>query len=148
MAQTTQTKPEIIVKLRIKAGSATPAPPVGSMLAPKGIKLMDFCKQFNDASIKIAAKDTPLTVRVKIAKDKSFKLLINRPPVSWLLLQATKLSKGSGMPNKNKVGVVTHNQLIEIAQQKMQDLNAASVESAVRTISGTAKSMGIEIRGE
>jgi large subunit ribosomal protein L11 len=135
------------IRLQIKAGEATPAPPIGSTLAPKKIKVVDFCREFNDRT-KQWPKGTPLSVRVFVLKNNSFKLEIKQPLTSYLLKTAAQVDKGSGMPNKNKVGSLTLSQLKAIAGQKMVDLNAHSLEAAIRILSGTAKSMGIEVRGE
>ena len=133
------------VKLQIEAGKATPAPPVGPALGQAGINIMEFCKQFN---AKTQAKDMAgLTIPVVITvfNDKSFTFITKTPPASVLLKKAAAVAKGSGSPNKDKVGKVTEKQVREIAQQKMPDLNAASIETAIKSIKGTARSMGIEV---
>lgn len=135
------------IRLQINAGEASAAPPIGSTLAPKKIKVMDFCKEFNDRT-KQWPKGTPLPVRVYVLKNNSFKLEIKQPLTSYLLKTIAKVTKGSGTPNKDKVGYLTLTQLKSIAEQKMADLNASSLEVAIRTLSGTARSMGIEIREE
>src|SRR6187401_2858548 len=132
------------VKLQIAAGKATPAPPVGTALGPHGVNIMDFCKNFNAKT----AKDDGLIipVLVTIYSDRSYSFITKTPPASILLKRAANIAKGSGVPNKNKVGTVTKKQVEDIAKLKLPDLNAASLESAVRTIRGTAVSMGIEVR--
>ncbi len=133
------------VKLQIMAGKATPAPPVGPALGQAGINIMEFCKQFN---AKTSAKDLDgLTIPVVISvySDKSFTFITKTPPASVLLAKAAGVAKGSGAPNKDKVGKVTEKQVMEIAKQKMPDLNAASIETAIKSIKGTARSMGIEV---
>jgi large subunit ribosomal protein L11 len=133
------------VKLQIEAGKATPAPPVGPALGQAGINIMEFCKQFN---AKTQAKDMAgLTIPVVITvfNDKSFTFITKTPPASVLLKKAAAVAKGSGSPNKDKVGRVTEKQVREIAQQKMPDLNAASIETAIKSIKGTARSMGIDV---
>ena len=131
------------VKLQIAAGKATPAPPVGTALGPHGLNIMDFCKNFNAKT----AKDEGLIIPVVVSvySDRSFTFITKTPPASILLKRAAGIAKGSGSPNKDKVGKVTEKQVEEIARQKMPDLNAASVESAIRSVKGTARSMGIEV---
>lgn len=135
------------IKLFIKAGEATPAPPIGSTLAPKGIKIAEFCKQFNDRT-KSFKKGVRIPTKIFIKKDKTFTFKINQPPASDLLAEAANISSGSGTPNKNKVGSLTRQQLESVVKQKMQDLNTEELAAAVRTLMGTARSMGIEIRGD
>jgi large subunit ribosomal protein L11 len=131
------------IKLQIPAGKATPAPPVGPALGQHGVNIMEFCKTFNART----AKDDGLIIPVVITvfQDRSFTFVTKTPPASILLLKAAGLQKGSGTPNKQKVGKGTKKQVEEIAKTKMPDLNAASVEAAVKTVEGTARSMGIEI---
>ena len=133
------------IKLQIPAGQATPAPPVGPALGQHGVNIMEFCKTFNART----AKDQGLIIPVVITvySDRSFTFVTKTPPASILLLKAAGLQKGSGVPNKNKVGKVTRKQVEEIAKTKMPDLNAASLEAAIKTVEGTARSMGIEIQG-
>jgi large subunit ribosomal protein L11 len=131
------------VKLQITAGKATPAPPVGPALAPHGINLMGFCKEFNDRTSSQAG--TIIPVEVTIFDDRSFNFITKTPPAPVLLKKAAGLEKASGEPNRNKVGKVSRDKVKEIAELKMQDLNAASIEAAIRMIEGTARSMGIEI---
>ena len=133
------------VKLQIPAGKATPAPPVGTALGPQGVNIMEFCKAFN---AKTSAKDQEgliIPVVITIYNDRSFTFITKTPPASVLLKRAAGVAKGSGTPNKDKVGKVTEKQVLEIAKQKMPDLNAASVEAAVQSVKGTARSMGIEV---
>ena len=134
------------VKLQIVAGKATPAPPVGPALGQAQVNIMEFCKQFNERTSKDPAL-AGLTVPVVISvyHDRTFSFVTKTPPAPVLLLKAAGIPKGSGTPNKEKLGKVTEKQVIEIARQKMPDMNAASVESAAKTIRGTARSMGIEV---
>ncbi len=131
------------IKLQIPAGKATPAPPVGPALGQHGVNIMEFCKTFNART----AKDDGLIIPVVITvfSDRSFTFVTKTPPASILLLRAAGIQKGSGVPNKNKIGKVTRKQVEEIARLKMPDLNAASVEAAVKTVEGTARSMGMEV---
>ena len=131
------------VKLQIAAGKATPAPPVGTALGPHGVNIMDFCKNFNART----AKDDGLIIPVVVTiyADRSYTFITKTPPASILLLKAAGVEKGSGVPNRNKVGKVTKKQVEEIAKTKMPDLNAASLEAAIKTVEGTARSMGLEV---
>jgi len=131
------------IKLQIPAGQATPAPPVGPALGQHGVNIMEFCKTFNART----AKDQGLIIPVVITvfSDRTFTFVTKTPPASVLLLKAAGIQKGSGVPNKNKVGRVTRKQVEEIARLKMPDLNAASVEAAMKTVEGTARSMGMEV---
>jgi large subunit ribosomal protein L11 len=131
------------IKLQIPAGQATPAPPVGPALGQKGVNIMEFCKQFNARTKDQQGLIIPVVITV--FHDKSFTFITKTPPASTLLLRAAKLEKGSGEPNRNKVGKVTKSQVREIAQMKMPDLNASDIESAMRMIMGTARSMGIVV---
>ncbi len=135
------------VRMQIPAGQASPAPPVGSALGPHGISLMDFVKQFNDKTSKLEPGIT-VPVIVNIYKDRSFDFVIKTTPAAVLLKKAAKIAKGSGEPNKNKVGKVTMKDIEEIAKYKMPDLNTDDLEMAKRIIMGTAKSMGVEIENE
>jgi large subunit ribosomal protein L11 len=134
------------VKLQIVAGKATPAPPVGPALGQAQVNIMEFCKQFNDRTGKDAAL-AGLTVPVVITvyADRTFTFITKTPPAPVLLLKAAGIEKGSGTPNKEKKGKVTEKQILEIAKQKMPDMNAATVEAAAKTIRGTARSMGIDV---
>jgi large subunit ribosomal protein L11 len=131
------------IKLQIPAGQANPAPPVGPALGQKGVNIMEFCKQFNART-----KDQQgliIPVIITVFSDKSFTFITKTPPAAILLLKAAKVEKGSGEPNRNKVGKVTPKQVREIAEMKMVDLNAASVEAAMSMVAGTARSMGITV---
>jgi large subunit ribosomal protein L11 len=134
-----------MVKLQIAAGKATPAPPVGTALGPHGVNIMDFCKAFNART----AKDEGLIIPavVTIYSDRSYTFVTKTPPASVLLKRAANLAKGSAEPNKNKVGKVTQKQVEDIAKLKLPDLNAGSLDAAIKTVAGTARSMGIEVVG-
>jgi large subunit ribosomal protein L11 len=134
-----------MVKLQIPAGKATPAPPVGPALGQHGVNIMEFCKSYNERTAKMAGTIVP--VEITVYADRTFTFVTKTPPAAVLLRQAAGLEKGSGQPNKNKVGSVTRRQVREIAEKKMPDLNASTVESAMRMIEGTARSMGIEVVG-
>jgi large subunit ribosomal protein L11 len=131
------------VKLQIPAGQATPAPPVGTALGPQGVNIMDFCKAFNAKTAKEQGLIIPVIVTVYA--DRSYSFITKTPPASVLLKKAAKLEKGSGVPNKNKVGKVTRKQVEEIAKLKLVDLNTPDLAAAVKTVEGTARSMGIEV---
>ena len=133
------------VKLQIEAGKATPAPPVGPALGQAQVNIMEFCKQFNARTQNKEMAGLIIPVVITVYADRSFTFVTKTPPASILLLKAAGLQKGSGTPNKDKVGKVTEKQVREIATQKMPDLNAASVETAIKSIKGTARSMGIEV---
>lgn len=133
------------VKLQCSAGQANPAPPVGPALGQHGVNIMEFCKQFNAKTQKQAGMIIP--VIVTIYQDRSFSFILKTPPASILLLKAAKIEKGSGVPNKQKVGKVTKAQIEEIAKIKLPDLNCSNLEAAMRTIEGTARNMGIEVEG-
>ena len=137
---------EKLVKLQVPAGKANPAPPVGPALGQAGLNIMEFCKAFN-ARTSDAEAGMPLPVVISVYKDKSFDFVIKTPPASILLMKAAKIKKGSGEPNKNKVGSVTQAQLEEIAQAKMVDLNCYDVKAGAKIIAGTARSMGLEVKG-
>lgn len=132
-----------IVKLQIPAGQANPAPPVGPALGQQGVNIMAFCKEFNAATQKEAGMIIPVVITVY--QDKSFTFITKSPPASSLLKKAAGIAKGSGVPNRDKVGKVTHKQLAEIAKLKAKDLNANDEDHAVRMVAGTARSMGIEV---
>jgi large subunit ribosomal protein L11 len=132
-----------IIKLQIKGGAANPSPPIGPALGAKGVNIMEFCKQFNARTQDKAGKLIPVIINVY--KDKSFDFIIKTPPVAVQLLEATKLQKGSPEPNRNKVASVTLEQVRKIAEEKMSDLNAFTVESAMEMVAGTARSMGITV---
>ena len=133
------------LKLQIRGGAANPSPPVGPALGSKGLNIMEFCKQFNARTQEKQGQLLPVVVT--IYKDKSFDFVIKTPPAAVLLLEKSKLKKGSSEPNRLKVGSVTWDQVKEIAEIKMQDLNAFKVESAMRMVAGTARSMGLRVKG-
>jgi len=137
-------KIQAYVKLQVPAGKANPSPPIGPALGQQGVNIMEFCKQFNARTQKMEA-GMPIPVVITVFQDRSFTFITKTPPAAVLLKKAANLAKGSGTPNKNKVGKVTEAQVLDIAKQKMPDLNAASVEAAVKSIKGTARSMGIEV---
>jgi large subunit ribosomal protein L11 len=132
------------VKLQIPAGKANPAPPVGTALGPQGINIMAFCKEFN---ARTQGQDTILPVEVTIYGDKSFTFVLKTPPAAVLLKKEAGVEKGSGAPNKTKVGSVTQAQVRKIAELKMPDLNTDSLESAMAMVAGAARSMGLEVKG-
>ena len=132
------------IKLQIPAGAANPAPPVGPALGQQGVNIMDFCKKFNEATKDKEGLVIPVVLTV--FEDKTYTFILKRPPCSILLKRSANLAKGSGVPNKEKVGSVTKSQVEEIAKLKMDDLNTAKVEQAMRIVEGTARSMGIEIK--
>ena len=134
------------LKLQIRGGAANPSPPVGPALGSKGLNIMDFCKQFNARTQEKAGQVLP--VLVTIYSDKSFDFVIKTPPAAALLLEKAKIKKGSGEPNRAKVATVTWDVVKEIAEIKMPDLNAFKVESAMRMVAGTARSMGIKVTGQ
>jgi large subunit ribosomal protein L11 len=134
-----------MVKLQIPAGKATPAPPVGPALGQHGVNIMEFCKSYNERTAKLAGTIVP--VEITVFADRTFTFVTKTPPAAVLLRQAAGLEKGSGEPNKTKVGSVTVKQVREIAERKMPDLNATTVDAAMRMIEGTARSMGIEVVG-
>ena len=134
-----------LVKLQIPAGQANPAPPVGPALGQRGVNIMEFCKAFNAKTQGGNGILTPVIITVY--SDKSFTFVTKTPPASTLLRMAAKIQKGSAVPNKDKVGRVTLEQVKEIAKSKMADLNAASLDAAIKMVEGTARSMGIEIQG-
>jgi large subunit ribosomal protein L11 len=132
-----------MVKLQIPAGKATPAPPVGPALGQHGVNIMEFCKSYNERTAKLAGTIVP--VEITVYADRTFSYVTKTPPAAVLLRQAAGVEKGSGEPNKTKVGSVTRKQVREIAERKMPDLNAATVDAAMRMVEGTARSMGIEV---
>jgi len=131
------------IKLQIKAGKATPSPPIGPALGQHGVNIMEFCKAYN--AMTQNQEGTIIPVVITVYSDRSFTFVTKTPPASVLLKQAAKIAKGSGVPNKDKVGSVTAAQVKEIAELKYKDLNAVDLDSAIRIISGTARSMGIEV---
>jgi len=132
-----------MIKLQIPAGQANPAPPVGPALGQRGVNIMEFCKAFNARTQDGKGILTPVVITVYT--DKSFSFITKTPPASTLLRMAAKVKKGSAIPNKDKVGVISRDQVRQIAEQKMQDLNAATLETAISMVAGTARSMGIEV---
>lgn len=134
-----------LIKLQIQAGQANPAPPVGPALGQHGVNIMEFCKQFNAKTQKQAGLIIPVIITVY--QDRSFSFILKTPPAPVLLKKAAGIEKGSGVPNKQKVGKVTRQQIEEIAKTKLPDLNCETLEAAVRTIEGTALNMGIEVVG-
>ncbi len=135
------------VKLQIPAGKATPAPPVGTALGPQGVNIMEFCKAFN---AKTSAKDQEgliIPVVITIYSDRTFTFITKTPPVPVLIKRAVNLAKGSGEPNKNKVGKISEKQVEEIAKIKMPDLNCFTLDAAMRSVKGTARSMGVDVVG-
>jgi len=136
-------KIKTIVKLTIPAGSANPAPPVGTALGPQGIKIMDFCNEFNERTKEMRGSVIPAVIT--IFEDRSFEFILKQPPVSDMIKKMTGLSKGTGTPGKEKVGKLTMAQVEQIAKAKIVDLNTSNLEAAKKSIMGTAKSMGIEI---
>jgi large subunit ribosomal protein L11 len=133
------------VKLQIPAGKATPAPPVGPALGQAQVNIMEFCKQFNARTQQKELEGLIIPVVITVYSDRTFTFVTKTPPASVLLKRAANIAKGSGAPNKDKVGKVTEKQVADIAKQKMPDLNAASLESAIKSVKGTARSMGIEV---
>src|ERR1041385_844042 len=140
-------KVQTSVKLQIEAGKATPAPPVGPALGQAQINIMEFCKQFNARTSNKEMAGLIIPVVITVYTDRSFTFITKTPPASVLLKRAAGIAKGSGAPNKDKVGKVTEKQVADIAKQKMPDLNAASLETAIKSVKGTARSMGIDVVG-
>jgi large subunit ribosomal protein L11 len=136
---------ETFIKLQVKGGQANPAPPIGPALGSKGVNIMEFCKQFNAATQDKIGKIVP--VLITVFKDKSFTFVVKTPPASALLQEYSKVKKGSDQPNRNKIGSVTWDQVKEIAEIKLPDLNCFTVESAMKMVAGTARSMGITVSG-
>lgn len=140
-------KVKAYIKLQIKGGAANPSPPVGPALGQQGVNIMEFCKAFNAQTQTPDKQGKPLPVIITVYEDRSFTFIIKTPPASYLIKEAAKVEKGSATPNTNKVGKVTRKQLEEIAKIKMPDLTAADLDAAVRSIAGSARSMGIEVEG-
>jgi large subunit ribosomal protein L11 len=134
------------VKLQVPAGSANPSPPIGPALGQQGVNIMEFCKQFNAATQKIE-KGLPIPVVITVYADRSFTFIMKTPPAAVLIRKAIGIEKGSGTPNTAKVGKITRAQLEEIAKTKTPDLTAADLDAAVRTIAGSARSMGVDVEG-
>jgi len=136
-----------LIKLQVPAGKANPSPPVGPALGQHGVNIMEFCKSFNAKTQAQAADGLIIPVVITVYSDRSFTFITKTPPAAVLLKKAAGIEKGSGTPNKNKVGKVTAKQVRDIAQMKLPDLNTTSLESAIRTIEGAARSMGLEVVG-
>jgi large subunit ribosomal protein L11 len=136
-----------LIKLQVPAGKANPSPPVGPALGQHGVNIMEFCKSFNAKTQAQAKDDLIIPVVITVYNDRSFTFITKTPPAAILLKKAAGIEKGSGEPNKNKVGKVTKKQVREIAQLKLPDLNTTNLDSAIRTIEGAARSMGLEIVG-
>ena len=134
-----------VVKLQVRGGAANPAPPVGPALGAAGVNIMEFCKQFNSRTQDKAGKVLPVVISVYA--DKSFEFIVKTPPAAAQLLEAAKIKKGSGEPNRNRIASVTWEQVKKIAEDKMQDLNAFTIESAMKMVAGTARSMGLLVNG-
>ena len=134
------------IKLQVPAASANPSPPIGPALGQQGVNIMEFCKQFNAQTQKIE-KGLPIPVVITVYSDRSFTFVMKTPPASVLIRKAIGIEKGSGAPNTNKVGKISRKQLEEIAKTKQPDLTAADLEAAVRTVAGTARSMGVDVEG-
>jgi large subunit ribosomal protein L11 len=134
------------VKLQVPAGSANPSPPIGPALGQQGVNIMEFCKQFNAQTQKLE-KGLPIPVIITVYSDRSFTFIMKTPPASVLIRKSLGIEKGSGAPNTTKVGKITRKQLEEVAKTKTPDLTAADLEAAVRTIAGTARSMGVDVEG-
>lgn len=132
-----------VVKLQISAGQATPAPPVGTALGPHGVNIMDFCKLYNERTS--SQQGTVVPVQITIYEDRTFEFALKTPPASVLIKKAARVDKGSAEPNRHKVGQVTNDQVRQIAETKLADLNANSIEQAMKIIEGTARSMGITV---
>ena len=137
---------EKVLEVQVRGGAANPAPPVGPALGAAGVNIMEFCKQFNARSQDKPGKILPVTI--KVYKDKSFEFVIKTPPAAVQLMEAAKKKKGSGEPNRNKIGSVTWDQIRNIAEDKMPDLNAFNIESAMKMVAGTARSMGFKVQGD
>lgn len=135
-----------LIKLQVKGGAANPSPPIGPALGSKGVNIMEFCKAFNARTQELAGKVLPVVITVY--SDKSFDFIVKQPPVAVQLMEAAKVKKGSPEPNRKKVGKVSWDQIQEIATTKIQDMNAFTVPAAMKSIAGTARSMGITVEGE
>ncbi len=140
-------KVKALVKLQVTGGAANPSPPVGPALGQQGVNIMEFCKAFNAQTQNPERQGKPLPVEITVYEDRSFTFIVKTPPASYLIQEAAGIKKGSGTPNTSKVGKVTKKQIEQIAKIKMPDLNAASLEAAMRSIAGTARSMGVDVEG-
>ncbi len=147
MAASRKKKVKAIIKLQITGGAANPSPPVGPALGQQGVNIMEFCKAFNAQTQTPDKQGKPLPVVITVYEDKSFTFITRTPPATYLIKEAIKLQKGSSTPGATKVGKITRKQLEEIAKIKHPDLTAASLDAAVRTIAGSARSMGIDVEG-
>lgn len=136
-------KIKTVIKIQAPAGKANPAPPIGPALGQHGVNIMDFVNKFNEKTREMG--DTIVPAEITIYEDRTFDFILKTPPAAVLLIKAAKVAKGSGTPNKDKVGKVTKDQIREIAEKKMQDLNATDVDAAMKIIEGTARSMGLEV---
>lgn len=135
------------IKLQITGGAANPSPPVGPALGQQGVNIMEFCKAFNAQTQTPEKQGKPLPVEITVYEDRSFTFVVKTPPASYLITEAAKIKKGSSTPNTSKVGKITRKQAEEIAKIKMQDLTASDLDAAVRSIAGTARSMGVDVEG-
>ncbi|MCL2041558.1 MAG: 50S ribosomal protein L11 [Bacteroidales bacterium] len=135
-----------LIKLQVKGGAANPSPPIGPALGSKGVNIMEFCKQFNARTQDQAGKVLPVIITVY--KDKSFEFIIKTPPAAVQIMELAKLKKGSAEPNRNKVGTVTWDQIQVIAESKMKDMNCFTLDSAMSMVAGTARSIGVKVKGE
>ncbi|MBD2842823.1 50S ribosomal protein L11 [Erythrobacter rubeus] len=139
-------KIEGYIKLQVPAGTANPSPPIGPALGQRGVNIMEFCKAFN-AATQDMEKNAPIPTTITVYADRSFTFTTKTPPASYLLKKAAKVKKGSGEPNKDKVGKISQSQIKEIAETKMKDLNANDIDQAMKIIEGSARSMGLEVEG-
>lgn len=140
-------KVKALVKLQVKGGAANPSPPVGPALGQQGVNIMEFCKAFNAQTQNPERAGKPCPVEITVYEDRSFTFIIKTPPASHLIKEAAGIDKGSSVPQANKVGKLTRKQVEQIAKIKMPDLNAASLEAAMRSIAGSARSMGVDVEG-
>lgn len=141
-------KVKSLIKLQVKGGAANPSPPVGPALGQHGVNIMEFCKAFNAQTQTPDRAGKPLPVEITVYEDRSFTFVIKTPPASYLIREAAGIESGSGTPNTKKVGQITRQQLEDIAKIKMSDLNAASLEAGMRSLAGSARSMGVTVEGE
>lgn len=143
----TSKKPVTIIKLQVPAGKANPAPPVGTALGPKGLNIMDFCKQFNDRTKKMDP-GAPIPVEIAVYQDRSFTFITKTPPNTYFIKKSLGIKKGGATPGRgDSLGKITMSQIEEIAKEKMVDMNANTVEAAIKMIAGSARSMGLEVKG-
>jgi large subunit ribosomal protein L11 len=140
-------KVKSLIKLQVKGGAANPSPPVGPALGQHGVNIMEFCKNFNAQTQTPERQGKPLPVEITVYEDRSFTFIIKTPPASHLIKEAVGIKSGSSVPNVTKVGKLTLKQVEEIAKSKIQDMNASSIESAMKSIAGSARSMGIDVEG-